>query len=88
MRTGCRWRRDDAVSVGSWLAFGLLFFTPDVSFAGCLGGPRVGAAVYNTAHSYVGPLIVAAALLSGGQEPALTLVWVAHIGFDRGWAMG
>ena len=68
---------------GSWLAFGLLFFVPDASFAGYLGGPRVGAAVYNTAHSYVGPIIIAAGLFSGGQEPVLALVWVAHIGFDR-----
>ena len=51
---------------GSWLAFAVLFFAPDVSFAGYVAGPRVGAALYNVAHSYVGPLILAATLLSAG----------------------
>ena len=43
---------------GSWLAFAVLFFVPDVSFAGYTAGPRVGAALYNVAHSYVGPLMI------------------------------
>ena len=36
--------------------FAVLFFAPD---AGYLAGPRIGAAVHNVAHSYVGPLILA-----------------------------
>ena len=31
---------------GSWLVFAVLFLAPDASFAGYLGGPRIGAAVY------------------------------------------
>jgi hypothetical protein len=73
---------------GSWLAFLLLFLVPDVSFAGYLAGPRVGAVVYNVAHSYVGPLALVAILLMSGLELPLTLVWVAHIGFDRALGYG
>ena len=51
---------------GSWLVFAALFFAPDITFAGYLAGPRFGAAIYNVAHSYVGPLILAASLLSLG----------------------
>jgi hypothetical protein len=68
---------------GSWLAFAVLFLLPDVSLAGYIAGPRVGAALYNVAHSYVGPLILAATLLSVGAGSTLALVWAAHIGFDR-----
>jgi hypothetical protein len=73
---------------GSWLAFAVLFFAPDVSFAGYVAGPRVGAALYNLAHSYVGPLILAATLISAGAGLTLALVWGAHIGFDRALGYG
>jgi len=68
---------------GSWVVFAALFFVPDVSFAAYLGGPRIGAAISNVAHSYVGPLIMAGTLLSVGTELTPPLVWAAHIGFDR-----
>jgi hypothetical protein len=77
-----------ALEGGSWLTFGVLFFAPDVSFAGYIGGPRVGAAVYNLAHSYVGPLILAYTLLNVGAGLTLALVWAAHIGFDRALGYG
>lgn len=73
-----------------WGWFALLFLLPDLSFLGYLAGPRVGAAAYNAAHSYAGPL----ALLSAGMlgtVPALlaiALVWCAHIGFDRALGYG
>ena len=73
---------------GSWLAFAVLFFAPDVSFAGYIAGPRIGAALYNVAHSYVGPLLLAATLLSAGTGLTLALVWGAHIGFDRALGYG
>ncbi|MBI1817621.1 MAG: DUF4260 domain-containing protein [Deltaproteobacteria bacterium] len=68
-----------------WGLFALLFLVPDVSFVGYLGGPRLGAWVYNVAHSTIGPL---ALLVVSQLEPArpLTiagLIWLAHIGFDR-----
>jgi hypothetical protein len=73
---------------GSWFAFAVLFLAPDVSFIGYLAGPRVGAVLYNLAHSYVGPLILAGALLYTGSGLALALVWGAHIGFDRALGYG
>jgi|SRR5688500_6032642 len=73
---------------GSWLTFAVLFLAPDVSFVGYLAGPRIGAALYNVAHSYVAPLMFAATLLSAGVWPLLALVWVAHIGFDRALGYG
>ena len=74
---------------GSWLLFGALFFAPDISFAGYLAGPRLGAVIYNVAHSYVGPLALAAAFfMSGSIGLPLALVWGAHVGFDRALGYG
>ena len=68
--------------------FAMLFLAPDASFAGYLGGPRIGAAVYNVAHSYVGPLILAGTLLGTGTGLPLAFLWAAHIGFDRALGYG
>jgi hypothetical protein len=65
-----------------------LFLLPDVSFAGYLAGPRAGAAVYNVAHSYVGPLLMAVALLMTGATLMGVLIWASHIGFDRALGYG
>ena len=73
---------------GSWLAFAVLFFVPDVSFAGYIAGPRIGAALYNVAHSYVGPLILVTTLSTIGTGVPLALLWAAHIGFDRALGYG
>jgi hypothetical protein len=75
---------------GSWVLFGALFFVPDVSFAGYLAGPRAGAAVYNAAHSYAGPLLCALALFLAAATARLPLVliWAAHVGFDRALGYG
>lgn len=67
----------------SWPLFAALFLAPDLSFAAYLAGPRVGAAVYNALHSYIGPLALAVGLLAVGGSPAVALIWAAHIGFDR-----
>ncbi|MDR6535671.1 DUF4260 domain-containing protein [Variovorax soli] len=74
----------------SWGAFAMLFLLPDLSFLGYLAGPRVGAAAYNAAHSYIGPV---ALLTSGlvGERPAVLafgLIWAAHIGLDRALGYG
>lgn len=73
---------------GSWLLFAALFFVPDISFAGYVAGPRVGAACYNIAHSYVGPALLAAISLSAGTTVGLAMVWGAHVGFDRALGYG
>jgi hypothetical protein len=73
-----------ATQGGSWFLFGALFLVPDISFAGYLAGPRIGAMIYNLAHSYVGPLTLAGAhFVSGMPGLLLAMVWGAHIGFDR-----
>ena len=72
----------------SWVVFAALFFVPDISFAAYLAGPRIGAALYNVAHSYVGPLLVAVALLATGSTLMWALIWGAHIGFDRALGYG
>jgi hypothetical protein len=75
---------------GSWLLFALLFLAPDLSFAAWLGGPKLGAAVYNLAHAYVLPLTLLAALLvlEIGRPAPLVLIWLAHLGFDRALGFG
>jgi hypothetical protein len=70
---------------GDWKQFALLFLAPDLSFAGYLGGPRVGAAAYNAMHSTVAPLVLGAVgvLLTSHLVLTIALIWMAHIGFDR-----
>ena len=72
----------------SWMLFAALFLVPDLSFAAYLAGPRAGAVVYNALHSHVGPLLLAAAFLATGRPPVISLVWAAHIGFDRALGYG
>ncbi|MCK1300707.1 DUF4260 domain-containing protein [Bradyrhizobium sp. 24] len=73
---------------GSWLVFALLFFVPDLSFLAYLSDAKLGAMVYNAAHSYMAP--VALLTLGFGLASPLTLsialIWLAHIGID--WALG
>jgi hypothetical protein len=67
-----------------WLA-ALLFFAPDISFAGYLAGSKVGAVVYNIVHVYAfGAVLLAIGV--GVDAPvvaALGALWIAHSGFDR-----
>jgi uncharacterized protein DUF4260 len=69
----------------SWLLFAILFLTPDIFMLGYLLNVRVGAAIYNLAHTLTLPL--ALLLLSYSQHwhlaLALALIWIAHIAFDR-----
>ena len=70
---------------GSWLWFGLLFLSPDFSMLGYLANKKVGAAIYNFGHTYTVPFLVLSVLWFCGQTSYswLTLIWFAHIGFDR-----
>jgi hypothetical protein len=79
---------DGDYAIWPLLAF---FLAPDLSFLGYLAGPRVGAVVYNAAHSYVLPVALAAGcLLSGeaGLPVQVALIWAAHIGGDRALGYG
>ena len=77
----------DATSVlGPIWVLVLLFFAPDLSFVGYLGGPRLGAAVYNLVHLYgFGLAVIGVGFLQGVNEHfvMLGLLWTAHAGFDR-----
>jgi hypothetical protein len=68
-----------------WVLFALLFLVPDVSMLGYLIGRRFGAVTYNLGHSYILPVTLGAlgVVLSQPLSVALSLIWVAHIGFDR-----
>ena len=73
-----------------WGTFALFFLTPDLSFLGYLVGPRVGAFCYNMAHSYIGAIACFAlgAMLPAEALVAASLIWCAHIGFDRALGYG
>ena len=70
---------------GNWLLFAVLFLSPDLSMLGYLAGPRIGAALYNAAHTTVAALALGATGWALGNTLAieLALILAAHIGFDR-----
>jgi len=74
----------------AWLTFFIFFFFPDLSFFAYLKGPRIGAIFYNLAHSYIGPLLCLVIGFLGDIEvfQIITLIWFAHIGFDRALGYG
>jgi hypothetical protein len=75
---------------GSWWVYAILFLAPDLSFAAYLAGPRVGAIVYNAAHSYMAPvtLMVTGFALSFPLVLSIAMIWMAHIGIDRALGYG
>lgn len=69
----------------SWWLFAALILVPDVSMAGYLVNPRVGAWCYNAVHSWIAPAALWLASLAGGW-PLLTqvaIILAAHIAIDR-----
>jgi hypothetical protein len=77
-----------ALADAPWLWFALLFMAPDVSILGYLAGPKVGAALYNVMHSYVGPFAATLTLWLLNEHVSLALIWFAHIAFDRALGFG
>lgn len=75
---------------GSWWIYAVLFFVPDISFAGYLGGPKFGALLYNAAHSYLLPMAIMTYGLADAAPLILSIamIWLAHIGFDRALGYG
>jgi hypothetical protein len=75
---------------GSWWIYAALFLAPDLSFLAYLGGPRLGAIVYNAAHSYMMPmgLMTAGFAMADPLVLSLAMIWLAHIGFDRALGYG
>jgi len=70
---------------GSWLKFALFFFVPDVFMLGYFFGPKAGAAVYNVGHTYTAPFLFSLVgyLAHAPSLFYLSIIWTAHIGFDR-----
>ncbi len=68
-----------------WWLYAALFLTPDLFMLGYLANVRVGAAIYNVAHTLAGPvvLLILGLLLSAPQVFPYALIWLSHIGFDR-----
>lgn len=79
-----------AVTGGNWWIFALLILAPDLSMLGLALGERIGAQVYNWAHSYTLPIILGAAGSLGGPTWMLhvALIWAAHIAIDRAIGYG
>jgi hypothetical protein len=75
---------------GTWPRFALLFLVPDLSLAGYALTVRFGTVLYNTVHTYVGPLVLAGFAIFGARPELLlyTLIWTAHIGMDRALGFG
>lgn len=75
---------------GVWLCL-LIFMLPDVSMLGYLLNKRLGAAIYNVAHSTIGPIVL---LVYGyhsnpaGWVYVIGGLWLAHIGVDRVFGYG
>lgn len=69
----------------SWWLFAALFFAPDLSMVGFLGGSRVGAMVYNVAHTTALALSlgIVGVVVDSDIATQVALIWLAHIGFDR-----
>jgi hypothetical protein len=68
-----------------WVLLVVLALAPDLAAVGYLAGNRVGAAAYNVAHTYVGPVVLATIGVLGDIDTAtqLSLIWLVHIGADR-----
>ena len=72
-------------SHASCILFPVLFLSPDLFMLGYFVNARVGAAVYNSVHTFFAPgvLIAVAILAYKWRLLPLALIWTAHIGFDR-----
>lgn len=73
-----------------WWLLVALVLAPDLSMAGYLAGPRVGAVSYDAAHTYALPVVLAACGWIADAELAtrLGLIWITHIGVDRALGYG
>ncbi len=69
----------------SWLLFAILFLAPDLSMLGYALNQRIGSALYNLGHILVLPaiLLAIAAQQRSSTLGAISLIWIAHIAFDR-----
>jgi hypothetical protein len=73
-----------------WWLVVVVGLAPDLAMAAYAAGPRVGAVVYDLAHTYAFPVILGAVgvVADGGSAVALALIWLTHIGVDRAIGYG
>jgi hypothetical protein len=73
-----------------WWIFAAAFLLPDLAALGFLVSPRTGAILYNAAHTLICPLVfgVVGHVFALPTTGAITFIWIAHIGFDRGIGYG
>jgi hypothetical protein len=73
-----------------WWLFLVLLLAPDLGAVGYLLGPRIGAAVYDTAHFEALPIALAVVGVLNDSDACLkiALIWFAHIGMDRAVGYG
>lgn len=74
----------------SWKTFLLFCLLPDLGLLGYVLGKRSGCITYNVCHSYILPLLLGAYAFYDASPylQCLTLIWTAHIGFDRALGFG
>ena len=75
---------------GEWIWLVPALLAVDLSMAGYLRGPRLGALTYNVAHNWaVGLAVLGAGLVTGVAVVALVgAVLIAHTGADRALGYG
>ncbi len=74
----------------AWWLLLVLALAPDLAMLGYLAGPRTGAVAYDVVHTYVLPVVLAAAGVIADSDTALALalIWLTHIGVDRAVGYG
>ncbi|MFO4643396.1 DUF4260 domain-containing protein [Vibrio cholerae] len=75
---------------GDWELFAWLFLVPDLAFLGYLISTGVGTFSYNCTHSMIGAfiLLIFSMVVSNEVIMAVSLIWFAHVGFDRALGYG
>ncbi len=72
-----------------WVTLAVFALVPDLSMVGYVIGAKVGGRIYNLAHTYLAPALLAAVgLWSFPQLLPIACVWLAHIGTDRALGYG
>ena len=74
----------------AWYWLPVLFVLVDISMVGYAISNRVGALVYNTGHSLIGPALLALIYIATTNEIVLfiTLTWLFHVFVDRALGYG
>lgn len=74
----------------AWWLYALLFFSPDLSIAGYLAGPRLGAIVYNFFHhkALAIGLYIIGLFLGQTALQLVGLILLGHSSFDRFFGYG